>query len=148
MVFFGLVAVCCTAALQVGSIPLASVPAAVGIGSLATAILVVNNVRDASTDVRVGKRTLVVRFGHRFGLAEYAVLVTMAFAVPPVLLWGFGYSIHVLLGLLPAPLGVALVSGLVRASDGPTHNTLLGRTAALLLIYSVLLSAGIVLGAP
>ena len=148
MVFFGLVAVCVTAALQVGSIPAASVPPAIGVGGLATAILVVNNVRDAPTDVRVGKRTLVVRFGRGFGLLEYMALVAAAFAVPPLLLIAYGYSLPVLLGLVPAPLGIVLAAKLTRAQDGPTHNALLARTAALLLVYSVLLSAGIVLGAP
>ena len=148
MLFFGLVAVCATAGLQVGSVPPASIPPAIGVGALATAILVVNNIRDAPTDVRVGKRTLVVRFGRTFGLAEYIALVIAAFAVPPVLLAKFGYSVTVLVGLVPLPLGVLLSAKLVGAKDGPTHNQLLGKTAALLLVYSVLLSAGIVLGAP
>lgn len=148
MLFFGLVAVCCTAYLQVGSIPMESVPAALGIGALATAILVVNNVRDAETDVKAGKRTVVVRFGRMFGLLEYVVMMLIAFAAPIVLMFGFGFGPAVLLGLVTAPLGAMLTVNMFKDNDGPTFNSLLAKTAALLLVYSVTLSAGIVLGAP
>ena len=48
--------------------------AAIPVGALATAILVVNNVRDRATDARAGKRTLAVRFGRRGAIVEYAAL--------------------------------------------------------------------------
>src|SRR3954452_12442767 len=60
MVFFGFVAVCGTAFVQLGSVPCLALAAAVPVGALATAILVVNNVRDRATDERAGKRTLAV----------------------------------------------------------------------------------------
>lgn len=145
MLFFGFVAVCATAWLQVGVIPPSAWFGAAGVGALATAILVVNNVRDAETDVRAGKRTLVVRFGREAGRWEYVVMMVLAFAVPLALL-GFGFSPWVLVGIAPAPLGVALTRALFRAEGGPEHNTLLAKTAALLLVYSVALSVGIVAG--
>ncbi|MFT6396224.1 MAG: 1,4-dihydroxy-2-naphthoate octaprenyltransferase [Bradymonadia bacterium] len=148
MLFFGLVAVCCTAYLQVGSIPPESVPGALGIGALATAILVVNNVRDADTDVKAGKRTVVVRFGRMFGLLEYVAMMLLAFAAPVVLMLGFGFGASVLIGLATAPLGAVLTVKMFADNDGPTFNSLLAKTAALLLVYSVTLSVGIVLGAP
>ncbi|HEY0252869.1 MAG TPA: 1,4-dihydroxy-2-naphthoate polyprenyltransferase, partial [Kofleriaceae bacterium] len=57
MIFFGFVAVCGTAYVQLGSVPALAVLASVPVGALATAIIVVNNLRDRNQDVRVGKRT-------------------------------------------------------------------------------------------
>lgn len=54
-------------------------------GALATAVLVVNNARDHQTDVRAGKRTLVVRFGRRFANLEYGALVAAAYLAPAVM---------------------------------------------------------------
>src|SRR6185436_6840868 len=71
-VFFGLVAVCGTVFVQLGSIPQLAWAAAVPVGAIATAVLVVNNVRDRDTDVVAGKRTLAVRFGRNAGVLEYA----------------------------------------------------------------------------
>ena len=50
----------------------------VGVGALATAILVVNNIRDARGDEAAGKRTLVVRFGQPAGRAFFRVLLLIA----------------------------------------------------------------------
>lgn len=147
-VFFGLVAVCTTTWLQVGKVTDASVLAAVAMGALATAVLVVNNVRDVDTDVRVGKRTLAVRHGRRFAHVEYAVMMTLALAAPVVLVTGLGFGWPVLLPLATAPLAVVLTRRLFLARDGASHNILLGQTAGLLLVHGVLLSAGLVLGAP
>lgn len=148
MLFFGFVAVCCTTWLQAGVIVPASVVCAVGVGALATAVLVVNNVRDAETDVHAGKRTLVVRYGRRFGLMEYAAMHLLSIAVPVVLWAGFGFRLPVLVTLVAALGSIALTAQLMRAKDGPTHNALLGKTAGLLMVYSVLLSVGVVMGAP
>ncbi len=83
-VFFGLVAVSGTAWVTTGTVPLLSVLAAVPVGAIATAVLVVNNVRDRETDVRAGKRTLVVRLGRRFGTVEYALLWALAWSMTGV----------------------------------------------------------------
>ncbi|HWU86599.1 MAG TPA: 1,4-dihydroxy-2-naphthoate polyprenyltransferase, partial [Kofleriaceae bacterium] len=80
--FFGFAAVCGTAYVQLGHVPALAVWASIPVGALATAILVVNNLRDRATDVRAGKRTLAVRLGPRATLAEYAALLVLAYAVP------------------------------------------------------------------
>ena len=59
-VFFGLVAVCGTAYVQVGRLTWLAVAVAVPVGMLACAILVVNNLRDLPRDAEAGKRTLAV----------------------------------------------------------------------------------------
>jgi len=82
LTFFGFVAVCGTAFVQVGHVPCLACGAAVPVGALATAILVVNNVRDRAGDARAGKRTLAVRFGRRAALVEYALLLAVAYAIP------------------------------------------------------------------
>jgi 1,4-dihydroxy-2-naphthoate octaprenyltransferase len=145
-VFFGLVAVCGTAFVASGSVPAAAWLAAVPVGALATAVLVVNNARDHATDSKVGKRTLVVRFGRRFANIEYSILVAAAFAAP-LCMFALGVAgPFVFLALLPLPLGVALCRRVAR-SEGRALNPLLPATARLLLIQSALLAAGIAWGA-
>src|SRR5204863_2770727 len=70
-VFFGLVAVVGTAYLHAGTASGAAFAAAVPVGSLVTAIIVVNNLRDIDTDRATGKRTLAVRIGRRAPRPEY-----------------------------------------------------------------------------
>ena len=62
-VFFGVVAVTGTAYVQYGHVSALALIAAIPVGLLATALLVVNNLRDIDTDRRAGKNTLAVRTG-------------------------------------------------------------------------------------
>ncbi|MGH3335680.1 MAG: 1,4-dihydroxy-2-naphthoate polyprenyltransferase, partial [Nocardioides sp.] len=77
-VFFGLVAVVGTTYVQTETFELAAVCAAVGIGALACAILVANNLRDIPTDREAGKLTLAVRLGDGATRQVYAGLVLLA----------------------------------------------------------------------
>lgn len=77
-VFFGLVAVVGTTYVQTETVPLAAVYAGVGVGALACAILVANNLRDIPTDREVGKRTLAVVLGEEQTRYLYAFLVAVA----------------------------------------------------------------------
>jgi 1,4-dihydroxy-2-naphthoate octaprenyltransferase len=79
-VFFGLVAVLGTTYVQTGTFELPALYAATGIGALACAILVVNNLRDIPTDRVAGKRTLAVRLGDERTRGLYALLVLAAAA--------------------------------------------------------------------
>jgi 1,4-dihydroxy-2-naphthoate octaprenyltransferase len=79
-VFFGLVAVMGTTYVQLGSITLASVLSGIGVGALACAILVANNLRDIPTDEVAGKRTLAVVLGDARSRTFFAALVAVALA--------------------------------------------------------------------
>lgn len=115
------------------------------VGAIATAVLVVNNVRDLPTDVRAGKRTLVVRFGRRFGVGEYFALLALAYAVPAVLAASRLSSPWVLLSWLTVPLAVRLSRTIARETSGAALNPCLGRTAGLLVAFGALFSAGLLL---
>ena len=141
--FFGVVAVCGTAFVQLGHVPALAAWACVPVGALSTAILVVNNVRDRAGDARSGKRTLAVRFGRNAGIAEYALLVALAYAVPVALAPGHPLR---LLPLVTLPLALVRVRGLARAISGPEHNAILAATAQLLLAHGVLFAVGLAIG--
>ena len=145
LIFFGFVAVCGTAFVQAGHVPVSAWWSSLAIGGLATAILVVNNLRDRETDARTGKRTLAVRWGRSFAIAEYGLLLAVAYAVPLVMLASGVAGYGILLPLITAPWAGRLFRGVVRTS-GPAMNPLLFRTARLELVYAVLLAAGLAVG--
>lgn len=146
LLFFGFAAVGGTTFVQIGTVPELSLWAGAGIGALATAILVVNNLRDAATDAVAGKRTLVVRFGQRFALTEYATLLSLPY-LAAVVAWLRGLTgPWALLALASAPLAGALVRD-VAQRRGERLNPLLGRTALLLACHAALTSVGLLLDA-
>jgi len=141
LLFFGFVAVCGTAFVQLGHVPPLAIAAAVPVGALATAILVVNNIRDRDTDERAGKRTLAVRLGRRGALAEYIALVVIAYAVPLGL--AATGRLYAALPVLSAPVAVARIRAVIAAGDGPAFNGCLAATAQLLLLHGGLFAAGL-----
>ena len=145
LLFFGFAAVCGTAFVQAGYVPAQAWPAGFAAGCLTTAILVVNNVRDIEQDRISGKRTLPVRFGRDWGIAEFIALTALSFLVPTTLAVTGRAPRTLLLVLVAAPLAVPLVRSL-REERGPVLNHTLAGTARLLLVWSILYSAGLVLG--
>lgn len=143
MIFFGFVAVCGTAFVQLGAVPALAVLASIPVGALATAIIVVNNLRDRSTDVRAGKRTLAVRLGRNAGIVEYAALLASAYVVP------LGLAVTgrpwAALPLATAPIALARLRELAAATTGPEHNELLAKTAKLLVAHGLAFAAGLAL---
>jgi len=140
LAFFGFVAVCGTTYVQIGAVPSVAVAAAIPVGALATAILVVNNIRDRATDARAGKRTLAVRFGRRAALVEYAALIAIAYVVPAALALAAPWRA---LPLLTAPLAWRRVRALARAVSGAEYNQALAATAQLLLAHGALFALGL-----
>jgi 1,4-dihydroxy-2-naphthoate octaprenyltransferase len=112
------------------------------LGALATAILVVNNLRDRFTDAQVGKNTLAVRFGARAVRAEYAVLVLSAYGVVGLavyLAWLPTGALWVFASTPQAIIAVRAVYGL----DGAALNPLLGLTARLEALFGILFIIGV-----
>ncbi len=147
-IFFGLVAVGATFYVQAGWVGVDALLVAAAVGALTVNILVVNNYRDAESDARAGKRTLVVRFGRRFAETQFAAAYAAACAVLVVLAWR---------GLYPRVLGVALA--LVFAAAGflqwrrlrPSRTpaeliALLARCGMWLAAYAVALAAALAIG--
>ncbi len=150
MGFFGFVAVCGTTFVALGHVTSLSVAAALPVGALATAILVVNNLRDRVTDAAAGKRTLAVRLGRRGALAEYGLLLVLAYAVP-LLVAGLGLAAGAhswawaALPVLTLPVALRLARQVARSS-GAALNPLLVGTAKLLVLHGVLWTIGLGLG--
>jgi 1,4-dihydroxy-2-naphthoate octaprenyltransferase len=145
--FFGLVAVNGSYYVQLEDLDALPLGLSIAIGFLATAILVVNNVRDLETDRRAGKMTLAVRTGRHNAVALYRLLVLGAFAVLPITLIGADASLLPLIGLLALPLAVGPMRTLTNRTDGPALNGALAATGALLGAFSLLVSIGLLLAA-
>jgi 1,4-dihydroxy-2-naphthoate polyprenyltransferase len=143
--FFGLVAVNGSYYVQIEELDGLPVGLSVATGFLATAILVVNNVRDLDTDRRAGKRTLAVRLGRERARRLYAVLVSGAFAVLLLTLVGNGGPWWAALGLLALPLVGRPMRAVLTRTDGPALNAALAGTGALLGVFSLAVSAGLLI---
>ncbi len=143
--FFGLVAVGATCFVQAGHVPPDALTCGAAVGLLAANILVANNYRDAETDARAGKKTLVVRFGRRFAVWQYALSNVVALSAPAALMLG-GHRWTVLLPVLLAPAALSLTLRLARSAQPEEQIAVLGATARLLAAYGVLLAAGVVFG--
>jgi 1,4-dihydroxy-2-naphthoate polyprenyltransferase len=141
-VFFGPVAVCGTALANAGRIPPAALWAAATPGLLATALLVVNNLRDITGDAAAGKRTLTVRIGERRTRGLFGVLIVGALLVPVAGVFSGALPRAALLVLVAAPLAIRPLR-LVVLGDGRAVSSGLGATARLLLLAGILLTAGL-----
>jgi 1,4-dihydroxy-2-naphthoate polyprenyltransferase len=141
--FFGVVAVAGSYYAQMERLEWEAIALAVPVGLLASAILVVNNIRDLETDRRAGKRTLAVRLGRERARGMFAAMVALAFLSTP-LPWVLGsLSPWLLAPWLALPLAVPLVRTVRTRTDGPALNGALAGTGMLQLAFCMLLSAGI-----
>jgi len=140
--FFGLVAVATTYAVETGHFSAATLPAAAAIGLLAANILLVNNYRDLETDAAAGKRTLVVRFGRGWARAQHGICLLAALATP-LAYWARGYRPWCLLPLVLAPLAWSQARRLATAGTPAQLIALLGDTGKFLALYAALFALGV-----
>ena len=141
-VFFGLVAVVGTTFAQTRSLDGLAFAAAVPIGLLTVALLVVNNLRDVHGDAAVGKRTLAVLLGEQRTRVLFTALIVLAFVL--VALIGAARP-EALLGLLALPLAVPPVRVVLRGGRGPVLIGALQSTGRLTLATGVLFALGLAL---
>ncbi|MBD8061706.1 1,4-dihydroxy-2-naphthoate polyprenyltransferase [Oceanitalea stevensii] len=140
--FFGLVATLGTTYTQALTVSWAAVAGAVGIGLIACALLMVNNVRDIPTDTVAGKRTLAVRLGDRRARLGYVAMVAvplvLGVALAPAHPWA-------LLTLLLVPVVVRQARVVLGGAQGRQLIVVLRDTGLLELGYGVLLGLGLLL---
>lgn len=118
--------------------------AAVSVGCVVTAILVVNNLRDIDQDRAVGKITSAVILGRTATKIWYSMLLVAAYTVP-ILGWAFGVlPLGALLPLLTTPLAIRL-GDTVSHRAGRELNSALKGTAQLYLAYGALLALGLLI---
>jgi 1,4-dihydroxy-2-naphthoate octaprenyltransferase len=143
--FFGLVAVNGSYYVQVEHLDALPLGLSIAVGFLATAIMVVNNVRDMETDRRAGKMTLAVRMGRHNAVVLYRLLVLGAYLVLPIALLAGEASMLPLIGFASLPMAVAPLRAMSNRTDGPALNRALAATGALLGAFSLLVSAGLLI---
>ena len=139
-VFFGLVAVLGTQFTQAGTIDLAGLAGAVGIGAVAAALNLTNNLRDIEGDAEAGKVTLAVRLGAPRTRRLYVGLLLVAFAM--VLVSGL---VHVpaVIALLALPLAIAPARAVLERARGKALIGVLGQTGRLQLVLGLLWGLGL-----
>jgi 1,4-dihydroxy-2-naphthoate polyprenyltransferase len=147
-VFFGPVAVLGTTLTQLGLTQSGppgalAVVGAVGVGLLACAVLVVNNLRDITGDTAVGKRTLAVVLGDTDTRRLYAVLVLLPIGLSALAgIWSW----PMLLGLLALPLAVVQARRVLGGAGSRQLVPVLGATGILLLTWSAATAIGLASG--
>lgn len=136
-IFFGLVATIGTYYVQVNSISLEVSLAAVAMGSLASALLVVNNLRDLAKDAAAGKITLAVRLGDKKSRNLYKVLLLIPLLIAISLLPASPYF---LLAATAAPLIRTSIKAVSSGASGSALIELLAKTGRIQMIYGLALS--------
>ena len=141
--FFGVVATVGSAYVQIGRITGLALLASVPVGLLATALLVVNNLRDIPGDTRAGKLTLAVRLGALRTRLLYTACVCVPFALVVALAAARPWA---LLALLAVPVALPPVRRVRAGVEGRDLVAVLQATGRLQLVFGALLTAGLALG--
>ena len=143
--FFGLVATVGTVYVEILRVPPLAVLAGCAMGCLATAILVLNNLRDMETDRAAGKRTLATRIGRTRTLGLLLALLCVAFALPLVAVVAGLAPVTAMLVAFAIPIAAAPVRIAFATTAPPALVRALRRMAVTELAYALLLSLGLLL---
>ncbi len=142
-VFFGLMATLGTLYTQALAVSWFGLSGSIGVGAIASAILVVNNLRDIPTDREHGKQTLAVRLGDRRTRLFYLALVVVSvLALAAMAFW----SVWVLVAVLALPLAVRAVRLVLGSTTGRDLVPVLATTGLYEVAYAVLVTLGVVIG--
>jgi 1,4-dihydroxy-2-naphthoate octaprenyltransferase len=141
-IFFGLVATVGSTYVQTGAVSGLAVAAAVPVGFLATALLVINNLRDIPTDTSAGKRTLAVVLGDMATRWLYVALIVGVFVIVPAIAAARPWAG---LAWLAIPLSLAPISSVMAGASGADLIGTLGATGRLQLVFGGLLALGLAL---
>ncbi len=138
--FFGIVATVGSYFVQVQELNVEIFIIAVPMGSLACAILAINNLRDRAQDEVVGKKTLAVRLGDKGARRLYIALLVSAhlFAL-------LTFRPAAALTLLAAPLTWKLARGVASGVSGADLIPYLARTGKFQLVFALLFALGLVI---
>ncbi|OEU46621.1 MAG: 1,4-dihydroxy-2-naphthoate octaprenyltransferase [Desulfobacterales bacterium C00003060] len=142
LIFFGPVAVGGTYFIFAGHVNTAVLLAGFALGMIATAILVVNNLRDMETDKKSGKHTLAVRFGAGFARTEYLLMICGAMLVPITIYAIEGTHVWTNLAALYIFPAIPVTKKVLTCTNGQVLNDALAGTARLLAIFGALFSLG------
>ena len=141
-VFFGVVATAGSTYVQTGELDGLGLAASVPVGLLATALLVVNNLRDIPGDTLVGKQTLAVRLGDARTRWLYTACMALPFVCVP-LVAGLGGRPAGALALPAVILASKPVTQVLGGAKGPALIPVLGATGRVQLVFGVLFTAGL-----
>jgi len=141
-VFFGLVAVLGTQYTQALRIDWVGAAMAVAMGSMSSAVLVANNLRDIPTDKESGKITLAVRLGDPRTRVLYQALLAVAFVLTLVLILATPWAA---VGLVALPLAVRAAGPVRKGLGGRELIPVLRDTGLTMLVWSIAVAAALFL---
>jgi 1,4-dihydroxy-2-naphthoate octaprenyltransferase len=143
-VFFGLVATCGTVYVESLRITPLAILFGCSMGFLASAILVLNNLRDIETDAAARKRTLATLIGRQRTRYLLAVLTTAAFAVPIVVFTSQLAPVTVMAVHFAIPVAAVPVRTAFASTSPPRLVSALKRMAVAELAFALLLTVGLI----
>ena len=143
LVFFGLVAVGGTFYVHSLQLTAPALIAGLAVGSLATVLIVINNLRDLENDRKSNKRTLAARFGERFARAEVAFFALAPLVAIPWIAW-LGDQPWLLVTLVALPLALGVIFR-VKRSRGAELNRCLAMAGGLQWAFGILFIIGCII---
>ena len=134
IIFYGFISVIGTYYLQTGYFNKNVFYLGLASGMLSNNILIINNIRDQSQDKKFNKKTLIVRFGKKFGLYHYIINILVSFLIPIMIIPS--YNILIIWLLLPFALWTCVT--LHYTNKGYEYNLLLFKSSMIVFIYTLL----------
>lgn len=141
--FFGPVAMCGTYFLQTSALSSSVFLASLAPGLLSCSLLIANNLRDEKTDRAANKKTLIVRFGRKFGSWEYSLALIGAGMIPLLLVLLYRAPLSLLSASLILPLSLPCLSRVFSFQHPLELIPVLERSSLLLLAYTILFSVAV-----